>query len=245
MSSYLEITEASTTVTVETDDWKIVLDEADGDIKEFYTTGGGATNLAGSDGLFWSFYYDKDLGTSKYLYSSTNIAMTLLINDPNIIKVRFSGEWAAVSGMDFVIYYTIYPSGYIFIEYNLTNNTGGDIQFQYHLSHALQTSSDYTDSVLDGSGDTTPAYPTQFWLGHFKTSTWYIYVYTIYISNSDFYYNSIASDTDILTLRSLTEITFSDGESVKDIKCLYIGGNETDAAEIEADGIALKDDFIS
>jgi hypothetical protein len=79
---------------------------------------GGATEA----GFDFCFYGPE---TTNYLLSnSNNVTLTALEETDTRIKIRATGDWYQNSNYPYTIYYTLYSDGKIFIELNITNNSG-------------------------------------------------------------------------------------------------------------------------
>jgi len=246
MSSYLTISETSTTINVSTDDWEIEFDEAKGGVIDKWCQDGGSTNYASSsDGLF-SFI---NRGASYwYQNNTTGAIMTLVESGPNKVVIKAVGEMDDVAGHDFEITYTVYTSGHIFIRFIFTNNTGGDLACtSYNNLGLLKIDfTNYTNSaaVVDDY-DNYPTYNKQFWYGLISTDDFNsVILYILHIENSKSYQQTLGSSSSSAYYYHNDSETFSDGERYITNACLYIGGQETSQAEIEADGEYLLDFVI-
>jgi hypothetical protein len=237
MSDYLGITESSATITIETDDWKIVFDEGKGGvIDEFYTTESGATNII--DNTYAMFFYFFYTPSSSQQYA-TNAVMVLIEYGPLYVHIHVDGELSDNEGWTFAVDYYVYESGKIFADYYFKNDTGDDqtIGFQ---GLALKFNVNHDAAVGDNSNDTSPTYNSEFWNGHYDTSLGaYVNAYILECDNSKFYQGDWFTNDQVIWYRHGTTETFTDGEEARIRYCIDFGGTETTEANIEARGVFL------
>ena len=246
MSSYLTISETSATINVSTDDWEIEFDEAKGGVIDKWCQGGGSTNYASSADGLWTVGGNKS-SNDPWLHGATSSTMAVLEQSPLRCIVMFTGEVGNYSGQDYELYYTIYPSGYIHIDFTWTNNTGGGISYYDYNWHRLKTdTTNYTNDspVLDDS-DASPTYNSQFWYGMSSSDAIdSVFFYVQYIDDADAQQNYGATDANIARYQRDNTHTITDGQSYRMIGALYIGGSESSEAAIEADGDFLRYKYI-
>ena len=111
----LTTTSTATTVTVYNSKWKIVFDKAKGGgISEFYDQTAPASNLLASGTVLFDAKVDALIASSQ-----STIAPTLL--EQCASRVVVWQRYGASGSLDVNLYYSIYPSGHIYIQSQLVN----------------------------------------------------------------------------------------------------------------------------
>ncbi len=143
----------ATTVTVYNSKWKVVFDKAKGGgISEFYDQTAPATNLLASGTVLFD---DKVTATSAS--SQSTIAPAILEQGKSrvVVKQRFGYS----ASLDVNFYYTLYPSGHIFVQVEYVNLSAGTLTMttvDYTVKVGTATSA-YTNGLKNGYGYLTTA----------------------------------------------------------------------------------------
>jgi hypothetical protein len=117
----LIVTTTATTATVYNSKWKVVFDKAKGGgISEFYDQSAPSTNLLFSGTVLFD---DKVASTSAS--SQSSIAPTVV--EQGKARVVVKQRFAYSASLDVNFYYTIHPSGHIFVQVEYVNLSAGSL----------------------------------------------------------------------------------------------------------------------
>ncbi len=113
----------ASTVTVRNADWKIVFDKArGGGIDALYDGGDTTTNLLAANSLL----FDVQIGSYKASAQTSNTITPILLAKNRAYAYVWQ-RLAVTASMDLDVYYTILPSGHIYVESQLRNLYAGTV----------------------------------------------------------------------------------------------------------------------
>ena len=156
----LQVSSTATTVTVQNSKWKLVWDKARGaGITGFYdkiSDPGAASNLVHTNSLL----FDAKIG-SYTASSQTGVGPLLYLVESTRARAVIRQNLPVSASIDLNIYYTVYPSGHVYIESELSNLSAGS---------TAVTTVDYTLRLGSTSGAFTSADSTRGF-GYLTTAT--------------------------------------------------------------------------
>ena len=241
MARYLNITENATTIEVEAAEWKIVFDEAKGGTIDTWYQNGGNTNYANTTYALYSDIINPYDIANKYLDAASNSAIYLIENSIKRVRIFATGELSNTSGYTYEVYFTVYSSGYIFVDFKFINNTGTTLNFNsgnYKNYTLIGTNSiNYTNKVnVYANNDTSPHYGTESWYGMYSTDELNsIFYYVLFIEDAKAHQNSFANMGSFMGYYSYNGYYYP-GDWYRSVGCIYIGGTSSGIEDIEADG---------
>jgi hypothetical protein len=234
----LQVVEGSTTITVYTDEWGIVFDEAvGGAISEWYP---GYTTANCASPTYTLLNFGCDTGDDwRQINEASNSTLTLVSSSATKAVVKATGELTDVTGHDYEITYTIHPDGAIFVKYKYTNNTGSAVSWDYHNIMMVSTSGvNYTNNTgFADDDDTTPTYDDQRWFGQNSSDGFqsvYFWIRTITPDEALYTRYATYSDGSKYDRPSTGDpVEMVNGEYFAVNGILYIGGYETTKEDVE------------
>ena len=237
---YLSVDEQSTTVNIKTDAapfFEIEFDEAKGGVIDtWYQGDGGSINYAHSTNGLLSFSLREGVSTYRRQYLAFNATLTILENTPTRVRIKVQGQLSDVSGRDYVIYYTIYASGHIFIDYTFTNTSGSGLSVERSMYAIITTdSTNYASEsrFADNSNDSTPTYGSENWFGQYAPTLKSVLFALMDIDNSKAYQNAYYEAANVCQYYNSITQTRNDDESYSIKAVLYIGGTDDTETEVE------------
>jgi hypothetical protein len=148
----LTVSSTATTVTVQNSKWKLVWDQGRGaGITEFYDKASApSTNILAASSLL----FDAKIGT--YTASAQTSAGPLLyLTESSRARAVIRQRLAVSASVDLNIYYSVYPSGHIYIESEIANLAAGNTSagtVDYTLKMGTATAAYTTAGTKNGFG---------------------------------------------------------------------------------------------
>ena len=228
MAEYLDITDAATTITIETTNWKMVFDEGKGGVVDEWYQDGGTDNYAEANKGLFSFGINDT--SARYDYGDSASNMYIIENTPTRVGIHVVGLLHNTSGRSYEKYIYVNSSGHIFVDFYFKNTSGTTLACNNLYGYiGVHTSEAYYSGIPMSDGDTTnyPSYGSEYWLGLHSSGKDSVWCYVLNIDNPAAYYNKKFDDLVYYTYYYNdidTSYTIPINASYRQSICVYIVG---------------------